>query len=226
MNKPEVRRRNRRGEGAQLRADIVAAARELIEDTGTANVVTLRAVARRVGIAAPSIYAHFADPEQIIRAVIAQAYEEFLRHLQSARRGIEDPRARLVATCEAYLSFGAEQPHLYALMMGPNPTPDGTTSHDGRDLRLHDSGEGIERLVGAESFRLLVQDVAATAAVDASRTDDPFLTATGLWVALHGLVRLRADTPRGPWPGTNQLKDALIGRIALLEPASIADLRR
>jgi len=41
MNKPEVRRRNRRGEGAQLRADIVAAARELIEDTGTANVVTL-----------------------------------------------------------------------------------------------------------------------------------------------------------------------------------------
>ena len=226
MNKPDVRRRNRRGEGAQLRADIVAAARELIEDTGTANAVTLRAVARRVGIAAPSIYPHFADPEQITRAVIAQTYEEFLHHLQSARTGIEDPRARLVAACEAYLSFGAEHPHLYALMMEPNPTPDGTTSDDGRDLRLHDSGEGIERLVGAESFRLLVQDVAATAAVGASQTDDPFLTATALWVALHGLVRLRADAPRGPWPGTNQLKDALIGRIAQLEPASIADPER
>jgi AcrR family transcriptional regulator len=188
--------------------------------------VTLRAVARRVGIAAPSIHPHFADPEQIIRAVIAQAYEEFLRHLQSARRGIEDPRARLVAACEACLSFGAEQPHLYALMMGPNPTPDGTSSDDGRDLRLHDSGEGIEHLVGAESFRLLVQDVAATAAVGASRTDDPFLTATALWVALHGLVPLRADAPKGPWPDTSQLNDALIERIALLEQASIADPQR
>jgi AcrR family transcriptional regulator len=222
MNKPEGRRRNRRGEGAQLRADIVAAARELIEDTGTANAVTLRAVARRVGIAAPSIYAHFADPEQIIRAVVAQAYEEFLHHLQSARRGIEDPRTRLVAACEAYLSFGAEHPHLYALMMEPNQTPDGATSDDEHDPRLHGSGEGIERLVGAESFRLLVQDVEATAAVGASRADDAFLTATALWVALHGLVRLRADAPRGPWPDTDQLNDALIGRIALLEPASTA----
>src|ERR1700754_3649521 len=138
MNKPEARRRNRRGEGAQLRADIVAAGRELIEDAGTATAVTLRAVARRVGIAAPSIYAHFADPEQIIRAVVVQAYEEFLRDLQSARAGIEDPRARLIAGCEAYLKFGAE------------------------------------------SFRLLVDDVAATAAAGASRTDDPFRTTTAL----------------------------------------------
>ena len=216
MNKPEARRRNRRGEGAQLRSDIVAAARELIEDTGTANAVTLRAVARRVGIAAPSIYPHFADSEQIIRAVIAQAFEEFLHHLQSARMGIDDPRARLIATCEAYLAFGAEQPHLYALVMGPNPTPDGTTGDDGRDLRLHDTGEGIERLVGAEPFRLMVQDVAATAAA-ASRTDDAFLTATALWVALHGLVRLRADAPQGPWPDTSRLNDLIIRRIALLD---------
>lgn len=226
MNKPEARRRNRRGEGTQLRAEIVTAARELIEDTGSANAVTLRAVARRVGIAAPSIYPHFADSEQIIRAVIAQAFEEFLHHLQTARMGIDHPRARLVAACEAYLSFGAEHPHLYALMMGPNPTPDDTTRNDGRDLRLHDSGEGIERLVGAESFQLLVQDVAAAAADGASRADDPFLTATALWVALHGLVRLRADAPLGPQPDTSQLNDALIERIALLEPAPIADPER
>ncbi|MFE2958263.1 TetR-like C-terminal domain-containing protein [Nocardia tengchongensis] len=132
------------------------------------------------------------------------------------------PRARLVAACEAYLSFGAEHPHLYALMMGPNPRPDDTTGNDGRELRLNDSGEGIERLVGAESFRLLVQDVAAAAADGTSRADDPFLTATALWVALHGLVRLRADAPLGPQPDPGQLNDALIERIALLEPAPIA----
>src|SRR5215471_3221966 len=66
------RRRNRRGEGSQLRADIVTAARELIEESGSAEAVTLRAVARRVGIAAQSIYGHFPGPEQIVRAVVAQ----------------------------------------------------------------------------------------------------------------------------------------------------------
>jgi AcrR family transcriptional regulator len=219
VSKPETRRRNRRGEGTRLRSEIVAAARELIEETGSASAVTLRAVARRVGIAAPSIYAHFTDPEQIVRAVIAQTFEEFLRHLQAARVGIDEPRARLLAACRAYLAFGAQHPNLYALLFGHNPTPDGTTGDQTADLRLRESGEGVERLIGAESFELLMNDVAATAAVGASRTGDPFLTATALWVALHGLVRLRADAPQFPWPDTKRLEDALIGRIALLEPA-------
>ena len=213
------RRPNRRGEGNQLRAEIVTAARELIEESGSAEAVTLRAVARRVGIAAQSIYGHFAGPEEIVRAVITQAFKEFLRHLQSARAGIDEPRARLLAACQGYLAFGAEHPNLYALMFARNPTPSGERGEQGPDLRLHENGgEGIDRLVGAESFELLMHDVAAAAAVGASRSEDPFVTATALWVALHGLVLLRADAPQFPWPDKTQLEDALLGRIALLEP--------
>jgi AcrR family transcriptional regulator len=219
VSEPSARRRNRRGEGDQLRSEIVAAAQQLIEETGTASAVTLRAVARRVGIAAPSIYTHFADPEQIIRAVVAKTFDEFLRHLQAARAGIDEPRARLLAACHAYLAFGAEHPNLYALLFARNPVPDGAAADQTPDLRLQENGEGLDRLVGAESFELLVHDVAATAAAGASRADDAYLTATALWVALHGLVLLRADAPQFPWPDTKQLNDALIGRIALLEPA-------
>jgi AcrR family transcriptional regulator len=218
VSEPSTRRRNRRGEGGHLRSEIVAAAQELIEETGSASAVTLRAVARRVGIAAPSIYAHFADPEQIVRAVVAQTFDEFLRHLQAARAGIDEPRARLLAACRAYLAFGAEHPNLYALLFARNPTPGGAAGDQTPDLRLHENGEGVDRLVGAESFELLVHDVAATAAEGASRTEDPFLTATALWVALHGLVLLRADAPQFPWPDERQLNDVLLGRIALLEP--------
>ena len=213
------RRPNRRGEGSKLRAEIVAAALELIEETGSADAVTLRAVARRVGIAAQSIYDHFASPEQIVRAVIAQTFEEFLHHLQAARAGIDEPRARLLAACHGYLAFGAEHPNLYALLFARNPTPGGARAEQGPDLRLHEnSAEGVDRLVGAESFELLVHDVAAAAASSASRSEDPFVTATALWVALHGLVLLRADAPQFPWPDKTQLEDALLGRIALLEP--------
>jgi AcrR family transcriptional regulator len=48
--------RNRRGQGGRLRTDIVTAAAELLDEAGTEQAVTLRAVARRIGIAAPSIY--------------------------------------------------------------------------------------------------------------------------------------------------------------------------
>jgi AcrR family transcriptional regulator len=213
------RRPNRRGEGGQLRVEIVTAARELIEETGSAEAVTLRAVARRVGIAAQSIYVHFAGPEQIVRAVIAQVFEEFLCHLQAARAGIDEPRARLLAACQGYLTFGAEHPDLYALLFARNPSPQGARGEQAPDLRLHEhGGEGTGRLVGAESFELLVHDVAAVTAVGASQSKDPFVTATAIWVALHGLVLLRADAPQFPWPDRTQLEDALLGRIALLEP--------
>ncbi|MDP5226150.1 MULTISPECIES: TetR/AcrR family transcriptional regulator [Arthrobacter] len=221
MSKSEARARNRRGEGTQLRADIVAAARELIEETGDPGAVTLRAVARRVGIAAPSIYAHFADTEQILRAVIEEVFDEFLEHLASARVGIEDPRTRLMATCEAYLSYGAEHPALYTLMMGPNPSRHHTAdAADGQDPdpRLREDGEGVDRLVGAESFALLIDDVTAAAAAGASRTDDPFMTATALWVGLHGLVRLRADAPQFPLPDQALLDRAVLEPIAQLTP--------
>ena len=54
-----TRHRNPRGQGTRLSEDIVAGALALIERTGSAEAVTLRAVAREAGIAAPSIYAHF-----------------------------------------------------------------------------------------------------------------------------------------------------------------------
>jgi len=189
------------------------------QDCLCAEAVTLRAVARRVGIAAQSIYEHFAGPEQIVRAVIAQTFEEFLRHLKAARAGIDEPRARLLAACQGYLTFSAEHPELYALLFARNPVPHGARGEQAPDLRLHENGgEGTSRLVGAESFELLVHDVAAATEAGASHSRDPFVTATAIWVALHGLVLLRADAPQFPWPDKTQLEDPLLGRIALLGP--------
>lgn len=50
-----ARQRNRRGEGAHLRDEIIAGASAILERTGSEENLTLRAVAREVGIAAPSI---------------------------------------------------------------------------------------------------------------------------------------------------------------------------
>ena len=74
---PAPRRpRSARGQGARLAEDIVTAALELIEQHGSAEAVTLRAVARQAGIAAPSIYPHFADRDAILLAVVVRVFDE------------------------------------------------------------------------------------------------------------------------------------------------------
>ena len=74
---PAIRhRRNRRGEGARLGDEIIEAALAIIDRTGSDDAVTLRAVAREVGIAAPSIYAHFADRDAIVLAAVSRTFSE------------------------------------------------------------------------------------------------------------------------------------------------------
>ena len=58
--------------GSRLTGEIVSSALALIERTGSDEAVTLRAVAREVGIAAPSIYAHFADRDAIVMAAVVR----------------------------------------------------------------------------------------------------------------------------------------------------------
>src|SRR4029453_11625874 len=110
------RARNRRGEGGRLREEIVDAARELLEEHGNEASISLRAVARRVGITAPSIYPHFARREDILRAVITRAADELVARLEHALRGEKDPVARLRAGCDAYVTFAAEHPHHYRVL--------------------------------------------------------------------------------------------------------------
>ncbi len=70
--------------------EIVSGALGLIEREGTDEAVTLRAVAREVGIAAPSIYAHFPDREAIMLAVVARVFDELTQVISRAREAAGD----------------------------------------------------------------------------------------------------------------------------------------
>src|SRR3954471_19008085 len=101
---PVARPRNRRGEGAKLREEILQAAARLLEESGREDAVTLRAVARAVGISAPSIYAHFDDREQILDAVVAEAFEDLSEAISNAvEQETDDPVRRLDVGVRAYV---------------------------------------------------------------------------------------------------------------------------
>ena len=71
------RHRARRGQGEALRGEILAAARELLAETGNQEAVSVRAVAERVGITTPSIYLHFKDKDDLLDAVCADVFGAF-----------------------------------------------------------------------------------------------------------------------------------------------------
>jgi AcrR family transcriptional regulator len=115
-----ARRRNARGAGQALRGEIVSAARAILVEDGYASAVTLRGLARRIGIAPQSIYLHFAGPDEIVQAVTVETFAQLGTFIVKAKEGIESPRDRLIAGCRAYIAFGVGNPNLYGLLFSRN----------------------------------------------------------------------------------------------------------
>ncbi|HTX86157.1 MAG TPA: TetR/AcrR family transcriptional regulator [Streptosporangiaceae bacterium] len=210
--KESGRERNRRGEGGKLRDDILTAAAALLERTGNEEAVTLRAVAREVGISAPSIYSHFPDGrEAIVEAVVDQAFADFNAAIQDATDAAiaagAGPLERVRAGCAAYLRFAAERPNRYKLLFE----------------RQHRIGGDVPdvQIVG---FDLLVRSIQDCVAAGISASTDPARDATAIWLALHGYATLPARLPMFPWPEREALLDRIIDGLAEITVEDIAEL--
>jgi AcrR family transcriptional regulator len=176
----------------------------LLLESGGAQSVTLRGVAREAGIAAPSIYRHFSSRDDLVEAVVADRFLRLDAALADAMADTPDPAAALRACCGAYCRFGLEHPGQYqtlfsaTLSLGPRPK-------DRPGLRV---------------FGRLVNAVQACIDAGVARPGDAFAMATNVWVALHGIVSLRTNRPESfPWPPVESLIDAVISGQVGLPPA-------
>ena len=208
MGAGQVRRpRNPRGQGERLRDDIIEAASHLLEDPA-APPLSLRAVAREVGVAATSVYLHFDDVESLVRAVASRRFTDLIRAQDDATAGVTDPCDRLRAACLMYCEFGLAHPGHYQVTFS-NPLPVG-------DLTW-------EKMPGQKAWEHFVEGVAPCLG---RAPDDPeaVRTALLLWQQLHGTVSLRISRPRFPWPPLAETVAEAVGRITA--PASVpADTR-
>jgi AcrR family transcriptional regulator len=88
--------------------EIVGVARELLETEGP-DALSMRRIADRVGIKAPSIYKHLPDKHALEAALISAGFEEWAE--ASAAAGDD-----LAALARAYRDYATRHPHLYRLM--------------------------------------------------------------------------------------------------------------
>jgi AcrR family transcriptional regulator len=204
-------RRNARGQGNRLADDIVRGALAIIERTGSDDAVTLRAVAREVGIAAQSIYAHFADREAIIMAAVVGIFDELADAVEQAEVAAgANPVARLLGGCQAYLDYGLKHPARYGLLFSPR----GTAPEDYcKPVPIGPDGSPVLEF-GAEAFSQLVQGIQECVAAGVSASTDVLADATAVWVALHGAVALRTALPGFPWPELTAFNRQLVLSLA------------
>ncbi len=116
-------------------SEIVVAAREMLDEHG-AEALTMRRLAERLGIRAPSLYKHLPDKAALEAAVIATGLEDLAVALEESLHNAAEPLAALTA---AYRAFAVAHPHLYLLMTNrPLPRehlPQGVEDRAGRPRR-------------------------------------------------------------------------------------------
>ena len=92
--------------------EIVGVALDLLEEEGP-DGLSMRRLAERVGIRAPSIYKHLRDKRALEAAIISAGFELQAAAFERALVDAEDP---LAALARAYREFANAHPHLYRLM--------------------------------------------------------------------------------------------------------------
>lgn len=104
--------RNPWGRGDRLRQEILDATENLLGELDTDDALTIRGVARAAGIAPASIYPHFTDLADLVRALLRDQLHRMACAMASERDAVpaDDPVGRLVASLLAYLDFATGNP--------------------------------------------------------------------------------------------------------------------
>ena len=204
------RARSPRGQGEQLRDEILAAAERILIETNDQSALSIRAIATAVGVTPPSIYLHFADRNDLVFAVCERHAEQLEQAMAEAAEGFADPWERIRRRGYAYMRWGLDNPEHYRILMmsRPDHTPD----------RFVD-----ERLADTAGLVPVAEDVAA--AIESERIvsdDDPLEITKTLWMMIHGLVSLVISKPDFPFGSIDLAYDRLFDLVRRgLSPNSV-----
>lgn len=168
------------GAGSDLREACLAQALEIIAAAGVEKL-SIREVARRIGVSHQAPYRHFASRDHLLAEIVRRAFGDFAAALRSPPH-TADAAADTLAMGFAYVQFALAEPLKYRLMFGgalPDPAQHPAMMHGAREAF------GVLRAALERLFR------ARGEAPDRAAIDREALFA---WSSLHGVVSLlRSD---------------------------------
>jgi AcrR family transcriptional regulator len=144
---------------------------------GRLATLTLRELARRLGVTHAAPYAHFADKRALLESVAEIGFDRLTSALQAARDRGGDPPAMMEELASAYVRFATEEPDLYRLMFAT------------RELGAADC-EALQ-CAGERAFDVLAACISQFSADwDEERVHDAAFSA---WALVHGTAMLVID---------------------------------
>ena len=120
MNAPRTARERAR---AELTAEITDAARRQLADVGPTDL-SLRAIARDLGMASSAIYRYFASRDALLTALIVDAYDSLGEAVEAAEALVDrgDHLGRWMTATRAARTWALDHRHEYSLIYG-SPVP-------------------------------------------------------------------------------------------------------
>ncbi|MCP4465900.1 MAG: TetR/AcrR family transcriptional regulator [Halioglobus sp.] len=165
-----------------LRAELLEAAINQLRNAEIEEL-SLRALARDLGVSQTAPYRHFSDKGELLAAMAVRGYRDLLTALQRSGETCNSlPDEQLIAFAHAYVNYAAANPQLFKLIFGPATQP----------------AEKYPELRAASRDTLrLVQDIlqqGIDAGVFQQGENAAYLANAG-WSGIHGLATLLIDTP-------------------------------
>ncbi len=174
-------RHRREQEKEELRQTILKAAGALFLEQGY-DGFSMRHLAESIGYSPATLYLYFRDKDDLLFTVVDEGFKHFGEQLARAAASTNDPRMRLDALGQAYVSFGLRHPVYYQLIFMRRVD----------FLTQPRAGEQQPRL---EAFRVLQDAVQAAMDAGVMQPGDAQSCSDALWAMMHGIVALAISMP-------------------------------
>lgn len=189
-----------------LRAALIEAGLAALEtNKGAAQpsqALSLRELARQVGVTPNAAYRHFADKEALLKALAAEGFRQLAAQSQAAQQAAATGGAAqqegFRASGLAYVRFARANPALFRLMFG-------RFASDQRDAELTQAALG--------AFQGVLTSASALAGLP---VDDPrtLVSAIIAWSLVHGLGHLALDGQLDHFsPDVDRLIETVMGHV-------------
>ncbi len=178
---------------------ILDEARSIIVAHGRSEL-SLRRLAARLGVTAPSLYRFFDSKDAIVTAIAEAEFAHLIEAIEQSAAGFDDPIEQIKAQSRAYVECAIENPALFEVMFVYRPP-------------WTDTPTAPELPLASKAWQIASVAVERATATGRLREPDPVLASLTIWSAVHGVATLLSLGSRTGAPADRVLLDSVIDAV-------------